>query len=106
MTPEGVVECRASPANVRPQVVLGLEVRTAGRQEEKKAVPKDSKHNMRDVSCSSSRRKHGPQRGELLKSQKSRKDWNRENTEEQDGGQRRPSPDTLLGARLEVPCHC
>lgn len=43
MTPEGVVGCSASPANVRPQVVLGLEVWTAGRQEEKKAVPKDSK---------------------------------------------------------------
>lgn len=43
MTPKGVVGCRASPANVRPRVVLGLEVRTAGRQEEKKAIPKDSK---------------------------------------------------------------
>lgn len=43
MTPKGVVGCRASPTNVRPRVVLGLEVRTAGRQEEKQAVPKDSK---------------------------------------------------------------
>lgn len=43
MTPEEVVGCRESPANVRPRVVLGLEVQTAGHQEEKKAIPKDSK---------------------------------------------------------------